>query len=92
MADEMSSEMFEIQRRYLMAKYAAVTLLFFYRADVEDADTVSEFRDRNPTLVQQVFDEMLDTFKYELSMNQMDQAIAAFITSLASPLSPGQKD
>ncbi|MBX4192032.1 hypothetical protein KW798_00915 [Candidatus Parcubacteria bacterium] len=62
--------------------YFAVATLHFYRSDIKAVrgpQTPSEFRERNKDVVQRVFDEGLSLFKYELSYEQVDRAIVAYL-------------
>ena len=76
-------------KNYKAMIYFAVATFFFYSKDVvyDENTTVEEFRKNNPELVKRIFDECLSVMEYELSYNQVNTAITAFIQSGLNPQS-----
>lgn len=76
-------------KNYRAMIYFAVATFFFYSKDIicDEHTNVEIFREKNPELVKRIFDECLTVMEYELSMNQVDTAIVAFIQSKRNPQS-----
>jgi hypothetical protein len=47
--------------------------------------TVEQFREKHPKLCKRVFDEVLSIYKYELSCEQMNRAIYAYMSGVIAP-------
>lgn len=68
--------------------YFVCSTLWFYRKSIDHGcDSVSEFREKNAAAVKRVFDEGLSMMGYELSWNQVDTGIAAYISGHTMPQS-----
>jgi len=59
--------------------FFVVGTIHFYRGNIKPATSAEDFRKKNSKLVQRIFDEGLTTFKYELSYNQVNSGIAAYL-------------
>lgn len=75
--------------QYRAMIYFSVATFFFYSKDIicDENTNVEIFRKNNPKLVKRIFDECLTVMQYELSYNQIDTAIVAFIQSYRNPQS-----
>lgn len=77
----------EASERYKLMIYFAHSTLVFYSKSIlcEAPMSVVDFKEKHPEVIQRVFDEALSTFNYELSFEQMNKAVAAYITSKLNP-------
>jgi hypothetical protein len=68
---------------YRLMMYFVVATLYFYEDSIESYReiTVGEFEEKNKNVIKRVFQEGLNIMRYELSNNQMSQAIAAYLKS-----------
>lgn len=79
----------ETSQKYKSMIYFAVATFFFYSKNIiytKEID-VNLFRENNPELVKRIFDECLSVMNYELSNNQVDTAILAYLQSYVKPQS-----
>lgn len=69
-----------MSEKYRLMIYVAVATMHFYRAELVtfDPDNVKEYMERNKAVMSRIFDEVLNTFGYELSIEQMHRAIVAY--------------
>ena len=76
-------------KNYRAMIYFAVATFFFYSKDIicDENTNIESFRKDNPELVKRIFDETLSVMEYELSWNQVDTAIHAFLASWNNPQS-----
>ncbi len=75
-----------MSEQYRLMIYFAVATLHLYRAGivvVRGRQTPVDFATRNKDVIKRVCDEALNLFGYELSQEQVDRAIVAY-------LAPGQ--
>jgi len=74
-------------RLYRAMEYVAIATFLFYSDGIDtDCTTTTEFREKNPEVVQRVFEETLSVFNYELSWYQVDAAILGYVTAIKKPL------
>ncbi len=62
--------------------YFVVATLHLYResiAAVRGPQTYEEFQERNPALIEHVRNAALERFNYELTQDQMDRAVLAYV-------------
>jgi len=67
--------------------YAGIAIMHFYRDDVDmttENGTLGEFAERNKELRKRVFDEVLKTFNYELSHNQIGSIFRGYLANSIS--------
>lgn len=73
-------------RFYRAMIYSAITTFFIYSDGIDTAcEKTTEFREKNPAAVKRIFEEILSVFNYELSWNQVDIAIAGYLTAVKKP-------
>lgn len=58
--------------------YFAVATLYFYRDEIRPCRIGQNWQAVNKAVVKRVFDECIKYMNYELSVHQMDRAIAAY--------------
>jgi len=73
--------------KYRLMIYFAIATLHLYSKDVclKSGNNVKSFRKKYPGIVKRVSDESLTIFTYELSWEQMDMAIYAYICGTLYP-------
>lgn len=71
--------------KYRLMIYFAVATFHLYRKTIKENKTsLANFREQHPELIQRVFDEGKNIFNYELSCEQMDRAIKAYLAEAQS--------
>lgn len=67
--------------QYRAMVYAGVAIIHFYRKDVVpfvQGETLGEFAKKNDVVMKRVFEEVLATFKYELSHHQIGLIVSSY--------------
>lgn len=76
-----------MSREYRQMIYFAVATLYLYRADlvtVRGSQTPDEFMKRNKSVIERVSAEAINLFNYELSIQQIGRAVAAYLAPAQS--------
>lgn len=83
----------KLSLQYRLMIYATVAIIHFHSKNINiiRGMSVYMFREMNPALVDRTLCEIKEQFNYELSSEQVNRAIHAYLIGEERPLSPTHK-